>query len=134
MKLYIHSYFRIVVLVLISIPFFVGYPSTINPSVLPLSVGSPLFESPHTSPIVVNDKFVYVTNTPSGTVDVIDKEKHTVFTRIAVGVDPVSLAVRPDGKEVWVSNHISDSVNVIDTDPESWSYHQVVATIQDIDP
>ena len=28
--------------------------------------------------------------------------------------DPVGIAVRPDGKEVWVSNHVSDSVSVID--------------------
>ena len=53
---------------------------------------------------------------------------------IHVGVDPVSLAVRPDGQEIWVSNHISDSVSVIDADPASLSFQQVIATIQDIDP
>ena len=41
-------------------------------------------------------------------------------------------AVRPDGKEVWVANHVSDSVSVIDTDPVSASYRQVVETIQDL--
>ena len=30
--------------------------------------------------------------------------------------DPVGIAVRPDGKEVWVSNHVSDSVSVIDAE------------------
>ena len=50
-----------------------------------------------------------------------------------VGVDPVAMAVKPDGSELWVSNHISDTISVIDLDSESSHYHQVVATIQDID-
>jgi DNA-binding beta-propeller fold protein YncE len=50
-----------------------------------------------------------------------------------VGIDPVSVAVRPDGNEVWVANHVSDSVSVIDTDPASASLHQVVETIQAVD-
>ena len=36
-------------------------------------VGYSLIESPHFNPIVINGDFVYVTNTPSSTVDVIDK-------------------------------------------------------------
>ena len=90
-------------------------------------------ESPHSNPIAVNGKFVYVTNTPSSTVDVIDRESDKVVERIHVGIDPVSIAVRPDGKEVWVSNHVSDSVSVIDTDPKSSTFHLVIATIQDFD-
>ncbi len=96
-------------------------------------VGYPLMESPHFNPIAVNGKFVYVTNTPSSTVDVIDRESDKVVERIHVGIDPVSIAVRPDGKEVWVSNHVSDSVSVIDTDPQSPTFHVVVATIQEYD-
>jgi DNA-binding beta-propeller fold protein YncE len=33
-----------------------------------------------------------------------------------------------------VSNHVSDSVSVIDNDPESLTYLQVIATIQEFDP
>ena len=51
-----------------------------------------------------------------------------------MGIDPVTLAVRPDGREVWVSNHVSDSVSVIDVAPVSPTYLQVVATIQEFDP
>jgi YVTN family beta-propeller protein len=40
--------------------------------------------------------------------------------------------VRPDGNEVWVANHVSDSVSVIDTDPASSSLHQVVETVQEV--
>ena len=95
------------------------------------TVGRPSMESPHANPIAVNGNYVYVTNTPAGTVDIIDRKTQKIFTRVNVGVDPVSIAVRPDGKEVWVSNHVSDSVSVIDSDPKSPTFHVVVATIQE---
>ena len=65
-------------------------------------VGHPTFVSPHASPIRLLDQLVFVVNTPSDTVDVIDAATRKVTKRINVGIDPVSLAVRPDGKEVWV--------------------------------
>ena len=97
------------------------------------NVGHPTFASPHAKPIAVNGDFVYAVNTPADTVDIIDAETHEVVNRISVGVDPVGIAVRPDGKEIWVTNHISDSVSVIDTDADSDFFQQVVATVQDID-
>ena len=100
----------------------------------PLRVGHPTFSSPHASPIAVHDGNVFVVNTPADTVDVIDAKTRKVRERINVGIDPVSVAVRPDGKEVWVSNHVSDSVSVIDTAPDGPTYLQVVATIQQFDP
>ena len=99
---------------------------------VPDDVGHLTFMSPHASPIAVAGGYVFVANTPADTVDVIDAASRTVTARIRVGVDPVGLAVRPDGKEVWVANHVSDSVNVIDTDVDSLTYLQVVATVQDI--
>ena len=84
----------------------------------PIRVGHPTFASPHASPIAVHGGDVFVANTPADTIDVIDGETRKVRERINVGVDPVSVAVRPDGKEVWVSNHISDSISVIDNVPE----------------
>ena len=97
-------------------------------------IGHPTFMSPHASPIAVRGGYVFVANTPSDTVDVIDAASRAVVARIDVGVDPVGLAVRPDGKEVWVANHVSDSVSVIDTDPESPTWLQVVATVQHFNP
>ncbi|MBM4058046.1 MAG: hypothetical protein FJ275_07415, partial [Planctomycetes bacterium] len=38
-----------------------------------------------------------------------------------------------DGREVWVANHVSDSVSVIDTAPGSPTRFRVVATVQDIE-
>ncbi len=97
-------------------------------------VGHPTFVSPHASPIRLLGELVFVVNTPSDTVDVIDVDTRDVTKRINVGIDPVSLAVRPDGKELWVSNHVSDSVSVIDTDTSSPTYLQVVGTVQDFNP
>ena len=101
--------------------------------VLSVEVGHPTFVSPHFAPIAINGEYVFVANTPADTVDVIDAKTKRLHTRINVGIDPVSIAVRPDGKEVWVSNHVSDSVSVIDTDPVHRTYMQVVATIQEFD-
>lgn len=96
-------------------------------------LGFTQFLSPHVNPIIVQGKHVYVVNTPSGTVDVIDATSLEVVDRIPVGLEPVSLACRPDGQEIWVSNHVSDSVNVIDINPSRSTCHAVIATIQDLD-
>jgi YVTN family beta-propeller protein len=100
----------------------------------PVGVGHPSLESPHASPIAIGGYRVFVANTPAGTLDVIDRTARKVVARVPVGVDPVSVAVRPDGKEVWVTNHVSDSVSVIDADPDSPTHLQVVATVQEFDP
>ena len=96
-------------------------------------VGHPPFLSPHASPIVVHENRVFVVNTPSDTLDVIDATTKKIVRRIDVGIDPVSIAVRPDGKEIWVANHVSDSVSVIDNAPQSPTYLHVIATVQDFD-
>ena len=97
-------------------------------------VGHPSMMSPHASPIATHGGRVFVANTPADTVDVISTETGRIVGRVDVGIDPVSIAVRPDGEEVWVSNHVSDSVSVIDNRPASPTYLQVVATIQDFLP
>jgi YVTN family beta-propeller protein len=99
----------------------------------PLAVGHPSMESPHANPIACHDGRVFVANTPAGTVDVIDTKTRKVVARVPVGIDPVSVAMRPDGKEIWVSNHVSDSVSVIDSDSSSPTYLNVVATVQEFD-
>lgn len=100
----------------------------------PKAVGHPPMESPQFNPIAANGGRVFVANTPAGTVDVIDAKGRQVVCRIPVGVDPVCVAVRPDGREVWVANHVSDSVSVIDTDAASPTFLHVIATVQEFDP
>ncbi len=97
------------------------------------NAGHPTFMSPHSKPIVINGRFVYAANTADDTVDVIDSVTRQIVVRINVGIDPVGLAVRPDGMEVWVANHVSDTVSVIDTDPANPTLHHVIATVQAID-
>lgn len=101
---------------------------------LSTEVGHPNFMSPHASPIVKTGDLVFVVNTPADTVDVIDASTLAVVARVNVGIDPVGIAKRPDTNEVWVTNHVSDSVSVIDTDPSRPTYLQVIATVQDFDP
>src|SRR4029453_15022052 len=36
---------------------------------------------------------------------------------VAVGLEPVAVAARPNGAQVWVVNLLSDSVSVIDVTP-----------------
>ena len=105
-----------------------------NAASVPDNVGHPTFASPHARPIALVGNRVYVANTPADTLDVIDAQARAVTARINVGIDPVSVVARPDGAEVWVANHVSDSISVIDANPASPTFHQVVATIQDIDP
>ena len=96
-----------------------------------LDTGHPAFMSPHGVPIAHHAALetVYATNTAADQIEVIDATG-AAGTPIPVGIDPVSLALRPDGRELWVANHISDSVSVIDTDPASPTFHQVIATVQ----
>ena len=100
----------------------------------PKKIGHPAFLSPHARPIILHKDHVFVANTPSDTVDIIDTKSRKIVRRIDVGIDPVSLALRPDGKELWVANHVSDSVSVIDLDQSKPTFTHVVATVQDIAP
>ena len=109
-----------------------GVPVAVASSTIHPSTGHPSFLSPHARPIAAADSFIYVVNTPADSVDVIDRTTKTIIQRIPVGIDPVSLAIRPDGLELWVSNHISDTVSVVDLDKSSPAYHHVVATIQQL--
>jgi len=59
--------------------------------------------------------FAYLTNWSSNTVTVLDIATNTVTATIAVGSDPVSVAVSPDGKFVYVANEDSNTISVIAT-------------------
>jgi len=62
------------------------------------------------------DNKIYVVNSDSNNVSVIDASTNTVnIPPIVVGKSPVGIAVTPDGKKVYVTNSDSNSVSVIDT-------------------
>jgi YVTN family beta-propeller protein len=99
------------------------------------AVGFQTFASPQWNPVALhpNGKWVFVANTTSNTVSVLATSIFFEQRQVEVGLEPGSLAVRPDGTELWVSNHVSDSVSVIDIDEGSATFLQVVETIQQID-
>jgi len=58
---------------------------------------------------------VFVANTPNGSLDILRVTAAGLIPdgSVKVGIDPVAVAVRSPG-EVWVVNHVSDSVSVVD--------------------
>ena len=76
------------------------------------------FESPqaHSLQISADGSSLYAVNTPANLLTVYSlqqPESPELKTEIPVGIEPVSVAVRSE-KEIWVVNHISDSISVID--------------------
>jgi DNA-binding beta-propeller fold protein YncE len=98
------------------------------------AVGAQLFESPQADSIILSPdgSRLYMVLTTMGKVRVINTGVLAATAVIDVGIDPVSLALRPDGSELWVANHVSDSVNVISLEPGPAQY-KVVETIQAVD-
>lgn len=75
------------------------------------------FESAHVRPLAISKdgNTLFAVNTPSNTIEIFEITssglKHT-FT-VPVGVEPVAVAVKSNS-EVWVVNHLSDSISVVD--------------------
>jgi len=77
-----------------------------------------LFESDPVTPIAMSPDGtrLFAVNTPDGTLEIFEPTPAGRLTSLAlvpVGLEPVSVAVRNDS-EVWVVNHLSDSVSVVD--------------------
>ncbi len=100
------------------------------------TIGDQLFAAPQVDPVALSptQSRLYVVNTPASRLDVFSTTTNNRVASIQVGIAPSGVAVRPDGLEVWVTNHVSDSISVIDTDPTSATFETVVETIQSVDP
>lgn len=89
------------------------------------------FETPHVSPIAMtpDGTRLIVVNTADNRIEVFDLVPTTPKTlgTVAVGLDPVSVRAYSN-TEVWVVNHISDSISVVNI-----STMNVVRTIQTAD-
>jgi YVTN family beta-propeller protein len=76
-----------------------------------------LFESGQVRPLALSpDRTrLFAVNTPDGCLEVFDLTLHGLSHRVSipVGVEPVAVAARTNS-EVWVVNHLSDSVSVVD--------------------
>lgn len=75
----------------------------------------------------ITKTLIYVTNTDSHCVTVIDREQDMVVASIAVGRAPVGIVARADGRRVYVANSGSDTISVIDT-----AINRVINTISNL--
>jgi YVTN family beta-propeller protein len=75
--------------------------------------------------------YAYVIRESNGSVAVVKTSNGTVVTTIAGAAQsgPTDVAVRADGKRIYVSNDFANTVSVIDTDPLDVGYNTVVASI-----
>ena len=78
-----------------------------------------LFESGPVRPIALSSDGMrlYVTNRPAHCLEIyaVDGDTLRLASTVAVGLEPVAVAER-NGNEVWVVNHLSDSVSVVRLD------------------
>jgi YVTN family beta-propeller protein len=76
------------------------------------------FETVATRPMALSASGteLYVVNTPDNTLEILNVGAGGVSRKssVPVGMEPVAVAVRPGTSEVWVVNHLSDSVSIVD--------------------
>ncbi|ROS02020.1 cytochrome c peroxidase [Sinobacterium caligoides] len=75
------------------------------------------YESGQVRPLALSDdgSLLFVANTPANCLEIYSTQEKKLrrISAVQVGLEPVSVAVRND-REVWVVNHLSDSVSIID--------------------
>src|SRR5438876_4152575 len=77
------------------------------------------FESGQVRPLALSldDTHLYAVNTPDDRLEIFDIDPQGNLTHSAsvpVGLEPVAAAAHGDGQHVWVVNHLSDSVSIVD--------------------
>lgn len=76
------------------------------------------FESAPVRPIAIAGNSLFVTNTSNNSVEVFELNNENIpqhQATIPVGLEPVALAISDDN-QLWVVNHLSDSISIIDLD------------------
>jgi YVTN family beta-propeller protein len=87
--------------------------------IMPPDVDFENFESSQVHPLALSEAGdqLYAVNTPEDRLAIFDIETDgslTLAGNVEVGLGPVSVAVRPGTDEVWVANHLSDTVSIVD--------------------
>ncbi|MBC7974017.1 MAG: beta-propeller fold lactonase family protein, partial [Myxococcales bacterium] len=76
-----------------------------------------VFETGQVRPLALSldQRHLFAVNTPDHRLEVfrVGSRKLTHLVSIPVGLEPVAVAVRSD-REVWVVNHLSDSVSIVE--------------------
>ena len=90
-----------------------------------------VFESGHVRPLATSPdgRHLFAVNTPDNRLEVFTIAPHGLdpVASIPVGLEPVAVAARTND-EVWVVNHLSDSVSIVALDPSAQS-GRVVRTL-----
>jgi len=81
----------------------------------PLGLASAQPSGPSVGPSGPAPAFGYVSNYNSGTVSMFDVKSSSVLANIAVGPNPLGIAITPDGASLYASVQGSNQVAVIDT-------------------
>ncbi|HSN99291.1 MAG TPA: hypothetical protein VLS89_13440 [Candidatus Nanopelagicales bacterium] len=80
-----------------------------------------LFESGQVRPVALSPsgRLLFAVNTPDNRLEVFRVRQNGLVHRasIPVGLEPVAVAARSE-REVWVVNHLSDSVSIVDIGPD----------------
>src|SRR6266542_4475220 len=78
-----------------------------------------LFETLQTRPLALSadGRLLFAANTPDNRLEIFRVARGGALTpagSVTVGLEPIAVAVR-NAREVWVVNHLSDSVSIVDT-------------------
>jgi YVTN family beta-propeller protein len=84
----------------------------------------PVGQNPFGVTVLPNGNYIYVVNSGTDNVSVIQTSDNTVIATVAVGNQPADVTALPNNQFVYVTNEISNSVSVIQT-----SDNTIVSTI-----
>ena len=95
------------------------------------------FESGHVRPLALSPggDLLFAVNTPDNRLAIYDVTAGglTLVAEVPVGLEPVAVAARTSGVsgrvEVWVVNHLSDSVSIVEIDPADVTLSRVIRTV-----
>src|SRR5215212_8556574 len=98
-------------------------------SIIPLMLQAQTWgRATHSSPIAVslNDRLIWVVNPGDDSVSVIRPDNNTRLAKIAVGDEPQSIALTPDGQYAYVANAAGGTVTVIKINDPAWGTFSAV--------
>ncbi|KYF68653.1 beta-propeller fold lactonase family protein [Sorangium cellulosum] len=100
-----------------------GATAALLAAALPAAAATPFttFESGQVRPMALSrdGKLLFAVNTPDNRLEIfrVQADRLRLKASVPVGLEPVAVATRGDD-EVWVVNHLSDSVSVVDVRDE----------------
>lgn len=121
-----HSFRRLVMPLIVLVAFAFTPTLSSAPPKKPPSEPYTLFESGQVRPLAMSPdrQRLFAVNTPDNRLEVFRIQGNQLLrtASIPVGLEPVAVAARTD-REVWVVNHLSDSVSVVELDGDGTAGH-----------